>query len=108
MNSMIRNLRIAGCPLSPILLNYEGNIGWKDVFDFLDPLTHGGYLRLRVLLRKCQVVILEHFDFRLFFEAVKKEGVTAAFLVPTIIYALLDYPDLDKYDLRHCKPLNGS
>jgi acyl-coenzyme A synthetase/AMP-(fatty) acid ligase len=55
---------------------------------------------LPVLLRKGRGVILDHFDPRLFFEAVKKEGVTAAFLVPTLIYGLMDYPDLNKCDLR--------
>jgi len=43
-------------------------------------------------------VILDSFDPKLFLETVQKERVTASFIVPTMIYVLLDYPDLKKYD----------
>ena len=74
--------------------------GWDEVFAYLTPLTHaGGCLMLPVLLRKGRCVILDHFDPKVFLEAVEREKITATFLVPTMIYILLDYPDLKKYDL---------
>jgi fatty-acyl-CoA synthase len=73
--------------------------GWEEVFLYPTPLTHaGGCLMLPVLLRKGRCVIIDHFDPKLFLETIEKQKVTATFLVPTMIYVLLDYPDLKKYD----------
>jgi len=73
--------------------------GWEEVFLFPTPLTHaGGCLMLPVFLRKGRCVIIDHFDPKVFLETVQREKVTATFLVPTMIYVLLDYPDLKKYD----------
>jgi fatty-acyl-CoA synthase len=73
--------------------------GWEEVFLYPTPLTHaGGCLMLPVLLRKGRCVIIDHFDPKLFLETIQKEKVTMTFLVPTMIYVLLDYPDLKKYD----------
>jgi acyl-CoA synthetase (AMP-forming)/AMP-acid ligase II len=78
----------------------EYGFGWEEAFAFMTPLTHaGGCLMLPVLLRKGRCVILDHFEPKLFLDAVEKEEITATFLVPTMIYVLLDYPDLRKYDL---------
>ena len=74
--------------------------GWEEVFLYPTPLTHaGGCLMLPVLLRKGRCVIVDHFDPKLLLETIEKEKVTMTFLVPTMIYVLLDYPDLQKYDL---------
>ena len=79
----------------------EFGFGWEETFAYLTPLTHaGGCLMLPVLLRKGKCVILDHFDPRLLLETVEREKITATFLVPTMIYILLDFPDLNKYDLR--------
>jgi acyl-CoA synthetase (AMP-forming)/AMP-acid ligase II len=73
--------------------------GWEEVFLYPTPLTHaGGCLMLPVLLRKGRCVIIDHFDPKLFLETIQKEKVTMTFLVPTMIYVLLDYPDLKKFD----------
>jgi acyl-CoA synthetase (AMP-forming)/AMP-acid ligase II len=73
--------------------------GWNEVFLYPTPLTHaGGCLMLPVLLRKGRCVIIDHFDPTLLLETIQKEKVTMTFLVPTMIYVLLDYPDLKKYD----------
>ena len=78
----------------------EFDIGWNEVFAYITPLTHGGgALLLPVLLRKGRCVILDHFDHKLFLQAVEKEKITATFLVPTMIYVLLDFPGLKKYDV---------
>ncbi|MFC1824147.1 long-chain-fatty-acid--CoA ligase [Thermodesulfobacteriota bacterium] len=76
------------------------SFGWEEVFIYATPLTHaGGCLILPVLLMKGRCVIIDHFDPKLLLETIQKEKVTATFLVPTMIYVLLDDPDLNKYDL---------
>ncbi|MCP4114527.1 MAG: long-chain-fatty-acid--CoA ligase [Desulfobacteraceae bacterium] len=78
----------------------EFGFGRREVFAYLTPLTHaGGCLMLPVLLRNGRCVILDHFDPKAFLETVEKEKVTTTFVVPTMLYVLLDYPGLDKYDL---------
>jgi fatty-acyl-CoA synthase len=78
----------------------EFGFGWEEVFAYMTPLTHaGGCLMLPVLLRKGRCVILDHFDPKQFLESVEKEKITMTFLVPTMVYILLDYPELKKYDL---------
>ena len=76
----------------------------------MTPLTHaGGVLLLPVLLRQGTCLILEKFDPKLFLEQTKKEKVTAAFFVPTMIYTLLDYPDLKRYDTHSlCNLIYGA
>ncbi len=44
-------------------------------------------------------IILPEFNATTFLETVEKERITHVYLPPTAIYALLDYPDLGKYDL---------
>jgi acyl-CoA synthetase (AMP-forming)/AMP-acid ligase II len=74
--------------------------GWQETFLYPTPLTHaGGCLTLPVLLRNGRCVILDHFDPELFMQTVEREKVTMTFLVPTMIYVLLDHPALDRYDL---------
>ena len=74
--------------------------GWNEVFVYPTPLTHaGGCLMLPVLLRKGRCVIIDHFDPKILCKTVEKEKATMTFLVPTMIYVLLDYPDLKNYDL---------
>jgi len=77
----------------------EFDTNWNEVFAYIAPLTHGGgALLLPVLLRKGRCVILDHFDPVLFLQSVEKEKITSTFLVPTMIYVLLDFPELKKYD----------
>jgi len=79
----------------------EFGFGWEETFLYPTPLTHaGGCLMLPVLLRGGRCVIIDHFDPGVFLKTIEKERVTMSFLVPTMIYVLLDYPDLKKYDLR--------
>jgi len=78
----------------------EFGFGWGETFLYVTPLTHaGGCLILPVLLRKGRCVILDHFEPELFLETVEREKVTMTFLVPTMIYVLLDHPAIDDYDL---------
>ncbi|MCP4123643.1 MAG: long-chain-fatty-acid--CoA ligase [Bacteroidetes bacterium] len=83
-----------------LIESLEFDFGRGDVFAYMTPLTHaGGCLMLPVLLRKGRCVILDHFDPKEFLESVEKEKITTTFLVPTMIYVLLDYPELKNYDL---------
>jgi len=84
------------------MLEYE--FAWGEVFLYATPLTHaGGCLILPVLLRKGRCVIMDHFEPELFMQEVSKENVTATFLVPTMIYMLLDHPARDQYELGSLK-----
>jgi acyl-CoA synthetase (AMP-forming)/AMP-acid ligase II len=72
----------------------------RETFAYMTPLTHaGGVLLLPVLLRKGTGLILEGFDPEDFLGAVEREKVTSTFCVPTMIYILLDYPEVERYDL---------
>ncbi len=84
---------------SILLEMLEFGIGTREVFAFMTALTHaGGVLLLPVLMREGTCVIFDHFDPKQFLEMTEKEKITSAFFVPTMIYVLLDYPDLKKYD----------
>lgn len=87
-----------------LIESLEFGFGRGDVFAYMTPLTHaGGCLMLPVLLKKGRCVIMDHFDPKEFLECVEKEKITTTFLVPTMIYVLLDYPELKKYDLSSLK-----
>lgn len=78
----------------------EFGFGRREVFAYLTPLTHaGGCLMLPVLLRNGRCVILDHFDPESFLGTVEKEKVTSTFMVPTMLYVLMDFPDLEQYDI---------
>ena len=76
-------------------------LDWDEVFAFATPLTHaGGCLILPILLKRGACEIHDHFDPKVFLERVEKVGITSTFIVPTMLYALLDHPDLKKYNLK--------
>jgi acyl-CoA synthetase (AMP-forming)/AMP-acid ligase II len=74
-------------------------IGSNEVFLATAPLTHGtGSLVLPVFLRGGCCVAVQGFKARQILEVIQNEKVTSSFLVPTMIYALIDHPDVKKYD----------
>ncbi len=82
----------------------EFDMARQEVFTFVTPLTHGGgTLILPVLLRRGKCVILDHFDPAHFLQTVEKERITATFLVPTMIYLILDLPEREQYDTSSLK-----
>ncbi len=86
---------------SILLEMLELGIERDEVFAYLTPLTHAaGVLLLPVLLRRGTCVIFDKFDPKQFLQATAKEKITSGFFVPTMIYLLLDYPDLKNYDVR--------
>jgi acyl-CoA synthetase (AMP-forming)/AMP-acid ligase II len=85
---------------SVLLEMLELGIERDQVFAYLTPLTHAaGVLLLPVLMRRGTCYIFDHFDPKQFLQAVEREKISSGFFVPTMIYLLLDYPDLKKYDL---------
>ena len=93
---MLSNRSWVGTFLTELL---EFRLEYNEVFAFATPLTHaGGCLMIPILMRGGTCLIMDHFDPKLFLELTEKEKITAAFVVPTMLYVLLDYPELDKYD----------
>ncbi len=64
------------------------------------PLSHAGAaFFLPTLLRGGALVVLEQFSPGAVLEAIEKYRITSTMLVPTMIYMLLDHPDIDTRDL---------
>ncbi len=75
------------------------DIAQREVFVISTAMTHAaGCLTLPVLLRRGRCVLLEHFDPDLLLATIETERASAAMLVPSMIYALLDHPKRDDYD----------
>lgn len=93
---MLSHRSWAGTFLTELL---EFRLEYNEVFCFATPLTHaGGCLMIPVLIRGGTCLIMDHFDPKEFLELTQKERITSAFLVPTMLYVLMDHPDIDKYD----------
>jgi len=84
----------------------EFDIGWNEVFVFTTPLTHaGGCFLLPVLLRRGNCVIVDQFTPQGLLQAIEGHRATMTLLVPTMIYLLLDHPQLRQYDLSSLKTI---
>ena len=82
------------------LLNSEIDITHKDAMLHVAPMSHAsGLYSVRMFIKGAKQIILEKFDPLTLLESVEKEKATILFLVPTMIYSLLEYPDISKYDL---------
>lgn len=82
------------------LLNQQVNITENDVFLHVAPLSHAsGLYSVRMYMKGVRQVILDKFDEKLFLETIQNEKVSLFMVVPTMIYMLLDYPEIKKYDL---------
>ncbi len=64
------------------------------------PLSHaGGTLFMPTLLKHGTMVVMPSFDAKAVLEAIQTYKISCIMMVPTMIYALLDHPDFEKYDL---------
>ena len=64
------------------------------------PLSHaGGSLFPTMLLKGGTMVIMPAFEAGAVLRAIQDHRISCVMLVPTMIYALLDHPDLDAFDL---------
>ncbi|MDF0530726.1 AMP-binding protein [Tsukamurella sp. 8F] len=75
---------------------------WPDDTRFLAcaPLSHaGGAFWNPISMQGGSMVVLPGFHPERVLEAIEKYRITATMLVPTMLYALLDHPRIDEYDL---------
>lgn len=75
---------------------------WPREIRFLaaTPVSHAaGVMFTPTLAKGGTFHFIEKFDIDLFLETIQRERITATFIVPTILYALLDHPRLRDYDL---------
>ncbi len=77
----------------------EIGLGARHNFMHVAPMSHASNVfMIPVCLRGGTQVILDRFSPDLFLETVASNKITATFIVPTILYRILDYPDLNKHD----------
>ncbi len=70
------------------------------------PISHvGGTKIVPTLLRGGMVYMVKGFDPTRVLDLIESEKISYTVLVPTMIYALLDHPDIDKRDLSSLKSL---
>ena len=66
------------------------------------PISHAaGFLVLPVLRLGGTVSLMPSFSPSAVFDCVERQGVNTLFLVPSMIYALLDHPDVERRDLSN-------
>jgi acyl-CoA synthetase (AMP-forming)/AMP-acid ligase II len=88
------------------LMSYPFDSGRPPVYLALAPLTHAaGVLCFPVLARGGQVVIMPHPDLGEFLRLIRQYQVSHTFLPPTLIYLLLDHPELPGADLSSLRCL---
>lgn len=64
------------------------------------PLSHAGAaMFLPTLLKGGTMLVLPHFDAVMVMQAIQDYRINCVMLVPTMIYALLDHPRFDEFDL---------
>jgi fatty-acyl-CoA synthase len=64
------------------------------------PLSHGGgAVFMPTMIKRGSMVVLPAFEPTAVLQAIEKHRITSVLLVPTMIYALLDHPRLEDYDL---------
>ena len=75
---------------------------WPQEVRFLamTPITHAaGAMIVAVMMRSGLFVMSKAFDAQRFFDLVEQHRITTTFLVPTMIYVLLDHPAIASADL---------
>jgi fatty-acyl-CoA synthase len=72
----------------------------RPVYLALAPLTHAaGVLCLPIMALGGKIIVMRHADIGAFLASIERERVTHTFLPPTVIYMLLDHPQLPSTDL---------
>ncbi|OZC83391.1 hypothetical protein CH282_15625 [Rhodococcus sp. 06-418-1B] len=86
----------------------QSNWQWPEDIKLLitAPITHAaGQLVAPALALGGHVVLMDKFDAGETLRIVEKHQISVTFLVPTMIYALLDHPDIDRRDLSSMQTL---
>ena len=81
---------------------------WPPEVRFLamTPITHAaGAMIVAVMMRSGTFVMSRSFDAQRFFDLVERHRITCTFLVPTMIYVLLDHPGLAGADLSSLRTI---
>jgi len=66
----------------------------------MTPITHAAGAMIVAVMQKCGTFVMDKgFDALRFFELVEKHRITCTFLVPTMMYVLLDHPGIARADL---------
>ncbi len=90
--------------LTSVLINMDQPIGPETVNLNIGPLTHATGLMMMVYYsRGATNIILPGFDEQTILETIEREKVTSLLLIPTMLYRLLAFPDLQSYDLSSVK-----
>ncbi|MBN1104785.1 MAG: long-chain-fatty-acid--CoA ligase [Deltaproteobacteria bacterium] len=88
--------------LAAIRINViEEQIVAENRFLGVGPLFHVAplHILLAFLYRGCSCTIVRQFDPKKVLETIQKERITNLFLVPAMLKAVLDFPELARYDL---------
>lgn len=84
----------------------ENDVGEDEVVLLLAPLPHAtGFNLLPCLIKGGKIVVTNGFNPEEFFRLVQEEKVTWTFMVPTMIYTILDHPKRREYDLGSLKTI---
>ena len=84
----------------------QGYAGRRPVVLCAAPMTHvTGRSALTSMTSGARFVILEKVDPQIILQTIEKERVTDLFLPPTAIYALLDQPNINDFDLSSLETL---
>lgn len=76
----------------------------RPVMALMTPMAHAaGYLTAPVFVKGGTILIQDGFDADAFIDAVEQDRVSATFLVPTMIYALVNHPRVSQADLSSLK-----
>lgn len=79
----------------------------QDKVLFCTPLIHSaGVLLQRSLVSGCHVYIMKAFHPEVFLQTVQEARVTSTFIVPTIIYRLIDEAKTKSYDVSSLRNIN--
>ncbi len=82
----------------------ENDVGEGEIALLSAPLPHAtGFNLLPPLMKGGTVVVTNGFNPEEFFKIVQEERITWTFMVPTMIYTVLDHPRRKKYDLSSLK-----
>jgi fatty-acyl-CoA synthase len=66
----------------------------------MTPITHAAGAMIVAVMQKCGTFVMEKgFEGQRFFDLVEKHRITCTFLVPTMIYVLLDHPGIARANL---------
>jgi acyl-CoA synthetase (AMP-forming)/AMP-acid ligase II len=89
-----------------LFLNEGYGISERDVLLTVAPITHAaGTFAHMYTLRGAKNVILDRFEAGEVLTTIQRERVTAVFMVPTMVYRLVNHPDVSRFDLSSLRML---